>query len=290
MMGVRFPPPAYVKKQGLPDWWSDEYEETGGALGTAAAHISKRFNLDLLSLLDDQVQPRFVLTHQPKYKIQNATDPQQLPVVSAIAAKVADIVAFACKPAYQPIEHLSVAAIREEILTSRQFVDLEGFLDFCWSRGIPVVHFDEYPRAKGIKKFQGMAACFSQRPVIILSLNAASPSRLLFVAAHELGHILREHLNLMDEDVLVDEEIKLESKDEEEIEANEVAAELLLGRADKFYGQLRNYTAVQLAEYADRVGLEDGVLPGVLALNYGWYKKHWGAANKALKILEADAK
>jgi hypothetical protein len=278
----------FVQKQGLPDWWSEEYEQTEGAIFTAAAHISKRLNLDLPSLLNEQVQPRFVLTSQPKYKIQNGTDPQQLPIASAIAAKVADVVAFACKTPYQPIDHLSVAAIREEILTSRQFVDLEGFLDFCWSRGIPVVHFDQYPRAKGIKKFQGMAACFSQRPVIVLSLNAVSPSRLLFVAAHELGHILKGHLNLMDEDVLVDEEIKLESKDEEEIEANEVAAELLLGRSDKFYGQLRNYTALQLAEYADRVGVEDGISPGVLALNYGWYKKHWGAANKALKMLEAD--
>lgn len=282
-------PKIYVEAQGLPDWWCEEYEMMEGAFMTAAAHISKRFNLDFLSLLDDQVKPQFVLTNQPKYKIQHGTDPQQLPVVNAIAAKVADVVAFACKRPYQPIEHLSVAAIRAEILASRRFVDLEGVLDFCWSRGIPVVHFNQYPRAKGIKKFQGMVACFSQRPVIILSLNAVSPSRLLFVAAHELGHVLKGHLSLMDEGVLVDEEIKLESKDEEEIEASEVAAELLLGRSDKFYGQLRNYTAEQLANYADRVGSEDGILPGVLVLNYGWYKKHWGAASKALKILEPGA-
>jgi hypothetical protein len=278
---------AFLLKQALPDWWCDEYEETEGAVVTAAAHVSKRLNLDLKSLLDEQAQPRFVLTSQPKYKVQSGTDPQQLPVPSAIAAKVADVVAFACKMPYQPIEHLSVAAIREEILKGRQGVDLEGVLDFCWSRGIPVIHFSRFP--EGVRKFQGMAACFYQRPVIVLSLNASSPSRLLFIAAHELGHILKGHLNLMSEGLLVDEAIKLESQDDEEIEANEVATELLLGRPDKFYGQLRNYTASQLAEYAVRVGLADRISPGVVALNYGWYKKHWGSANGALKLLEPNA-
>jgi hypothetical protein len=280
---------SFVKQQGLPDWWSEEYEQSEGALGTAVTYISKRFNLDLKSLLDTQMQPKLVLPQQPKYKIQNGTDPQQLPVPSAIAAKVADIVAFACKRPYQSIEGLSVAAIRQEILTSHSFVDLAGFLDFCWGQGIPVVHFAKYPKSKGVRLFQGMTACFSQRPVIIVSLNAASPSRLLFIAAHELGHILCGHLNLMGEDLLVDDEVQLESKDEEEIEANEVAAELLLGRSDRFYGQLRNYTAAQLAEYADRVGRQDSVSPGVVVLNYGWYKKNWETANQALEILEPHA-
>ena len=280
-------PKAFVRKQGLPDWWCDDYEESEGAIVTAAAHVSKRLNLDLKSLLNEQELPRFVLTSQPKYKTQSGTDPQQLPVSSAIAAKVAQIVASACNRPYQPIEHFSVAEIREEILKARQYVDLEGFLDFCWSHGIPVIHYSRFP--EGVKKFQGMVACFYQRPVIVLSLNASSPSRLLFIAAHELGHILKGHLNLMSEGVLVDEAVELESKDDEEIEANEVAAELLLGRPDQFYGQLRNYTAPQLAEYARRVGLNDRVSPGVVALNYGWYKHHWGSANGALKILEPSA-
>lgn len=280
---------SYIQRQGLPDWWCEEYEQSEGAIVTAAAHLSNRFNLDLESLLNEQDQPRFILISQPKYKLQNGTESQNLPVASAIAAKVAEIVASACKSPYQPIEHLSVAAIREEILGSHQSVDLDGFLNFCWSRGIPVMHFDRFPKAKGLKKFQGMVACFDQRPVIILSLNASSPSRLLFIAAHELGHILKKHLGLMNEGFLVDEEIKLESKDEEEIEANEVAAELLLGRPDRFYGTLRNYTAVQLVEYTKRVGLSDRVSPGVVALNYGWYKKHWGSAYGALKLLEPNA-
>ncbi len=286
----------FLLKQALPDWWCDEYEATEGSVVTAAAHISKRLNLDLKSLLDEQAQPRFVLTSQPKYKVQSGTDPQQLPVPSAIAAKVADVVAFACKVPYQPIELLSVAAIRDEILKVREYVDLEGVLDFCWSHGIAVVHFNRYPQIKGIKKFEGMVACFYQRPVIILSLNHCSPSRLLFIVAHELGHILKSHLNLMSESLLIDEKVtneimdlQNEDEDEEEIEANEVATELLLGQPDRIYFTPRNYTAHQLASYATRVGLRDRVSPGVVALNYGWYKKHWGSTNGALNLLEPSA-
>lgn len=280
---------SYVKRQGLPDWWCEEYEQSEGAIVTAAAHISKRFNLDLQSLLNEHDQPQFISTNQPKYKLQNGTDPQSLPVPSAIAAKVAEIVASACKSPYQPIEELSVAEIRAEILDSSRFVNLKGLLDFCWSHGIPVIHFDQFPKARGIKKFQGMLACFHQRPVIVLSLNDSSPSRLLFIAAHELGHILKGHLSLTNASLLVDEEVKRESKDPEEVEANEVAAELLLGLPDKSYATKQNHTGEELAQYAIRIGSNDRVSPGVVAQNYGWYKKHWGSANGALKLLEPHA-
>jgi Zn-dependent peptidase ImmA (M78 family) len=284
----------FLLKQALPDWWCDEYEASEGSVVTAAAHIAKRLNLDLKSLLDQEAEPRFILTSQPKYKVQSGTDPQQLPVPSAIAAKVADVVASACRVNYQPIEHLSVAEIREEILKVRKYVDLEGVLDFCWNHGIAVVHFNRYPKIKGVKKFDGMVACFYKRPVIVLSLNSSSPSRLLFIIAHELGHILKSHLNLMSESLLIDEKVingivNLESKDEEEIQANEVAAELLLGQPDRIYFTQRDYTTHQLASYASRVGLRDLVSPGVVALNYGWSKNHWGSAVGALKLLEPDA-
>jgi hypothetical protein len=84
--------------------------------------------------------------------------------------------------------------------------------------------------------------------VSILSLDAALPSRLLFIAAHEFGYILQEHLNLTVEDILVDKRIELGSQEAVAIATNEVAVELLLGRHDHFYYTPRSYTAVQLLE------------------------------------------
>jgi IrrE N-terminal-like domain len=224
----------FLRESVLPDWWCDEYEQEADATVTAAAYFAKLLNLNFKSLLDDNLQPQFTLINPPKFKTRQGIDVGQLSPAVAIAAKVAAIVAYGCKLPYHPIADLTVAGIRQEILSSRQSVDLAGFLDFCWSRGLPVVHFSRFP--VGLRRFQGMAACFDQRPVIILSLDAASPSRLLFIAAHEFGHILQGHLNLTAEDILVDERIELESQEAEAIAANEVAVELVGGHLSAAMG------------------------------------------------------
>jgi hypothetical protein len=224
----------FLRENVLPDWWCDEYEQEADATVTAAAYFAKLLNLNFKSLLDDSLQPQFTLINQPKSKTQQGIDVGQLSPAVAITAKVAAIVAYGCKSPYHPIADLTVAGIRQEILSSRQSVDLAGFLDFCWSRGLPVVHFSRFPA--GLRRFQGMVACFDQRPVIILSLDAASPSRLLFIAAHEFGHILQGHLNLTAEDILVDERIELETQEAEAIAANEMAVELVGGHLSAAMG------------------------------------------------------
>jgi hypothetical protein len=223
-------PKSFVRKQGLPDWWCDEYEASEGAIVTAAAHVSKKFNLDFDSLLDGKAAPRFIVGVQPKYKLQSNIEPQTLTLVSAIAVKVADVVAFACKTPYQPIDGLSAAVIRAEILNSRQVVDLVGLLDFCWGRGIPVVYFDRYPQPA---QFQGMVVYCQQRPVIVLSLVQALPSQAAMIVAHELGHILNGHLSMMLESLLIDEIVvreidALSSQDDDEITVNHVMSQLVL--------------------------------------------------------------
>lgn len=277
----------FVKENALPDWWCEEYEQEKGAIVTAASYISKLLNVDLKSLLDETVQPKLILTSQPKFKVQKGTDLEQLPVPSAIAAKVASILAYGCQSPYRSIAGLTASEIRQEILSSRRSVDLEGLLDFCWSYGIPVVHLSRFP--SGFRQFQGMSACFRQRPVIVLSFNVISPSQLLFILAHELGHILKGHLNLSSEGVLVDEKVELESIDEEEVAANEVAVELMAGHPDRTYYTPHTYNAIQLAAYAQRIGERDRVSPGVVALNYGWSKNYWDSTIDALKILEPNA-
>jgi hypothetical protein len=41
----------FIQHQALPEWWDEEVEATPGAEVEAAAYISRRFNLDVLSLL-----------------------------------------------------------------------------------------------------------------------------------------------------------------------------------------------------------------------------------------------
>jgi hypothetical protein len=304
---------AFVRSKALPDWWDSEFESTAGAAVEAATYISRRLNLDIASLLKPDVAPAFKQSCQAKFKLKPGTKIEQLKVAQCMATRVAEMVAYACIRECKALPS-SALFVRDEILETlpslalpvptstgegkgRSFVSLEGLLEFCWNYGIPVVHFDDFPSSKGVKKFDGLVTYFYNRPVIVLSLKHHSLARLLFVLAHELGHIIKGHLNGVS---IVDEEIEPESADTEEIEANEFAAELLLGKPDMGYYTPRNFTGEQLASYAQSVSIRDRVYPGVVALNCAWSKANraatprerqiiWATAYKALNFIEGDA-
>lgn len=290
-------PKRYIKKQILPDWWTDEVDATSGVLTEGALYISRRLNLDMRSLLGVDGKPVFEPSCQPKFKLKVGTNKEQLLIQCALSARIAETISYACLQPYQAIDELSVSAIRQQILTKQKVVDLEGVLDFCWQIGIPVIHFSEFP--SGVHKFHGMVAYFYNRPVILVSLKDISQARLLLIIAHELGHILKGHIDR--DGILVDELIELESSDSDESEANQIAAELLLGRSGISYDLLQKFlSGEQLASKAEELGARDCVSSGVVALNISWSRANrakdqkdkniiWATAKNALKILEPDA-
>ncbi|HEY9876817.1 MAG TPA: ImmA/IrrE family metallo-endopeptidase [Leptolyngbyaceae cyanobacterium] len=293
-------PEAYVKKVALPDWWDAEFEQTGGAVVEAAAYISKRLNLDFDSLFREDTLPTFDRSYKAKFKVRQGTDSEQLSLAHALAIRIAEMLAYACPATYQQIAGLTAQDIRAATVRPGQPVSLGSLLRWCWDRGIPVVHFNNYPNQPGICKFHGMAVyCHSResgssssRPVIVISHQQCSPSRLLFILAHELGHLLKGHI--APDSFLIDEKVELFSDDQEETEANEFAVELLTGSPHTQYRASKSFNGEALAQYAQKKGIEDNVDPGVVANNYGWYAKQagfdrWGAVANALKILEPDA-
>jgi Zn-dependent peptidase ImmA (M78 family) len=287
-------PKKYLQNKILPDWWTDDVDATSGVLVEGALYLSRRLNLDMRSLVGNDTKPMFAATCQPKFKLKVGTNKEQLMIPRALSARIAEIIAYACLRPYQAIDGLSVSDIRQQILVKQEVVDLEGILDFCWLRGIPVIHFSEFP--SGVHKFHGMVAYFYQRPVILVSLKDLSPARLLFIIAHELGHILKGHID--SEGILVDESIELESSDMEESEANQIAAELLLGKSGISYDLWQKFVSGdQLAGQAEEWGNRDRVSAGVVALNIAWNRANrannskdkgiiWATAKTALKILE----
>lgn len=295
LSGIGFPE-KFVQEKALPDWWDEEFEAEPMAVVEAAAYVSRRLNLDIASLLQPEAAPAFTQSCNAKFKTQQGTDPKQLKVAQCMAARVAEMVAYACVPECKPLP-TSALDVRNEIFKTYNFVNLEGLLEFCWNYGIPVVHFDEFPPSKGVRKFHGMVGCFYNRPVIVISLKSSSPARLLFILAHELGHIIKGHVKGAS---IVDQEIEPESVDIEEIEANEFAVELLLGKPDMGYYTPRVFSGDSLATYAQGISARDNVDPGVVVLNSAWSKANravtekerqiiWATAFKALKIIEGDA-
>jgi hypothetical protein len=274
---------SFVRQKILPEWWDNELEQTQAAVVEAALYLSRRLNLKASSLLSPEAQLSFEVAGSTKFKCQRDMECGALQVASAIASRLADLVAYACIPPHQPFQPCTAAAVRQAIFqaTQRSVVQLDGLLKFCWQQGIPVIHMAEFPPGK---KFHGMIAMPEKRPVIIVGLNDASPARLLFVIAHELGHLCKGHIT---DSTLVDSTIELlDIDDEEEADANEFAVELLLGKPDMVYYTPHHLSGEELADYAQRISQRDGVDAGVVAWNYGFYKKHWGAVRKALPLVE----
>jgi Zn-dependent peptidase ImmA (M78 family) len=278
-------PKKFIEQEILPDWWCKEFEETDNAITHAAMYLSRRLNLDMKSLLAIDTPIEFSLGCQPKFKTTTSSVADQIKIPYALAARVSELLAQVYLHPYRSLKGLTAQDLRHQILENHENADLQGLLQLCSSQGIPVVYLDRFPR--GCQKFHGMVSYWIDRPVIVVSLKDRSTSRLAFVIAHELGHILKEHLS--NTQFLVDNKIELSSNDLEEIEANEFASELLLGVAGIGYQSLRTYQPQELAQYAQTMAKRDRVAPGVVIWNYGWSKGEWSIARQAIKIVEPSA-
>ncbi len=289
-------PTKFIRDKGLPDWWDEEFETHPGAAMEAAAYVSRRFNLDIASLLKPETTPFFKKVDTKFKQKQNTQEPQQLLVAQNITSRVAEMVAYTCLKSLKSLPS-SAELVHKEILKNDQYVSLDGLLEFCWNCGIPVIHFDKFPSFQNNHKFDGMVGYFYERPVIIIALNSSSAARLLFILAHELGHIIKGHVNNIP---IVDKNIDPDNSDNEEIEANEFAVELLLGKPGIGYYTPRRFNGENLAKYAQQISERDSVDPGVVVLNYAWSKASretdkknknilWATAYKALKFIKGDS-
>jgi Zn-dependent peptidase ImmA (M78 family) len=279
-------PPKYVREVALPDWWCDEFEQSDGAAIDAASYAARRLNLDLDSLLEQGSVPSFKLTGNPKFKTIKGSDCNKFKIATALCNRVAELVSAACINDYQPIDRLSIQEIRNILISNNGIVSLDSVLGFCWQRGIPVFHYNKFP--KNTKKFHGMVTYAGDRPVIVISLQDLSPSRLLFILVHEIGHIYKGHVSI-ETGSMIDEKVDLNSVDEEEVAANEVAGELLFGRANTIYHLSNQYKGERLANCAKKIAERDRISPGLIAWNYGWEKnkkEQWGITRNAVSILE----
>ena len=120
-------------------------------------------------------------------------------------------------------------------------------------------------------------------PVVLMTyLNKMSDVGTL---AHELGHILLNHLENVD--VWLDENIRRDDPAEKEIEANTFAVELLLEKPDATFGASAHMTADVLVAAARRFGTAQGLDPQSVVLNVFHYDPDRRGRNmNAAKALE----
>lgn len=272
----------YVRDRALPAWWDTELENDSTVVAEAAGYIAKRLGLDIASVFSPEAIIEFKGHSQAKFKKRQNTDNQSLEVAQGLALRVAEIVQYATPLSYKPVV-LNATQIRQQLLANDSAVRLDNLLAFCASIGIPVVHYSDLPQ--GVKKVDGLVACFDGQPVVVLCCAKQSYAWLAFILAHELGHILCGHVTGQ---VFVDEDIAKEEQDTEEIEANDFAATLLLDQF-KGYSWQRLPHCGALAVQAKRLASQYGVAPETICLNYAWKTQDWVTGMAALKKFEKHA-
>jgi Zn-dependent peptidase ImmA (M78 family) len=275
-------PLKFIQGKALPDWWDAELESNPVAVLEVAGRIAKRLGLDMASVLDPDAPITFKQISSPKFKKMQNTDKRRLIVAQGLATRVAEMVAYASNKPFNGMP-TDVYEIRDHILQKNTCINLDSVLKFCWSFGIPVVHFSEFPQNS--VRIDGMVAVINSRPVIVISSNRKYSAFLLFIILHEIGHIVNGHVS---DCILVDEKIIKEVEDEEEKEANEFAEIILFAEKNK-YTWAKQTDSIKLARIVCQLANKNGVDKSALALNYAWQtgqKDDWRIAGGALKILE----
>ncbi len=278
----------FVKKTALPSWWEDDIASNPAGYAQGLMLLSRHLGLDLRSLQEESTPLRLRDFGTCKFKKRADVSEDELLLARVMATRAAQLAAEATTT---PLASLPENAedIRQQILSGgAPWVGLAELLDWCWSAGIPVLHLDHFP--KSARRPDGFAARVHGRPVIVLCRRAKFSAWLLFILAHELGHIALNHIT--EDGALVDDYVDDASLDVEEQQANAFAEELLTGqRGKRFMAADRWPKAQQLADDARQLGRQSMVDPGHIALNYahsmGAEFYPLGAA--ALKVLEPEA-
>ncbi len=278
----------FVKKV-LPSWWDDSLAENPAGYAQCLMLLSRFLGLDLKSLQTPKAPLRLRDFGDCKYKKRKGTTNDELVLSRVIATRAAQIAGAAMSSPYDPVPSRA-SEIRQDILERALWVGFKGLLNYCWSHSIPVLHVNRFP--DGAKRPDGFTLRLAGRPVIVLCRNEHQRSWLLFILAHELGHIACGHIP--ENGALLDERLQENESDEEERAADRFALELLTGRPNtriSIDGRWPN--AQSLVEFAKSYGRRNHVDPGHVVLNYaqGMGSTFFAVARRALNILypAADA-
>jgi hypothetical protein len=137
-----------------------------------------------------------------------------------------------------------------------------------------------------------MSVRVGDRSAILLGKDSMYPAQIAFYLAHEIAHIALGHLTK--ETAIVDCEtnrLAIGGVDEEEIEADRFALQLLTGHADpRVLPAAGAYNAPGLAAAVLQSATALHIEPGTLALCFGYSTGNWAVVNSAMNFIYSSAK
>jgi Zn-dependent peptidase ImmA (M78 family) len=242
----------------LPEWWEDAIAHPSGVheiRGFLAKHLHLNVGAD--GALCGRDMPKAC------FKTRSGTPIDKIASARSFASGVASVVAFAAKHATPWKGFPDAASLRQEMLgKGRPWIGLTELLEICWSHGAPVVFLPTLP--VNSPKMEGMVVYCRERPVILVTTKRAEdPSLMLFILAHEMGHLACGHIE--PGSTLVDEKIEGEVDDGQEKEANRYAIDLISG--GKNIQMPRLIRAKELARVAADYGARHQMEPGHVIMN-----------------------
>ena len=272
-----------IVEAAWPDWWSDEADASASAKTELRFSVARKLGLDPRTLLDDQT-PGWIWEDAARFKSFRGDVLGHQPAISSFGMALGRMLLSASEPplAWLP-SNTSAATIREMLLRTRPSIGLPELLQLAWTLGIPVIHLRTYPLSA--KQMSAMSVRIGDRFVIFLAKDSQYPAPSAFHLAHELGHIVLDHLasgqSIVDFGGLGDPD---DEEDVEEQAADGFAMELLTGEPElqfQIAGGGRN--ARELADQALRAEAELQIEPGMLALAYGHFTRNWDTAMASLR-------
>lgn len=267
-------------KNYLPDWWDEELVSSPGATQQALICIAKFTSLDINSVLNSNQELRFKESNC-RYKHANNKEQSELAAATALVQSLANTAALITVNKYCSFQ--DALSIRNDFFSAgKSWVDFKSLVNYCWEQGTPVLYLPKLPVSK---KMDAVVVDVNGRPVICLTKKHKHESELLFLLAHEMGHIFYRHLE--QGQTLVDTVVnKPNEKDEQEKQANSFAIELLTGSENtSYHSNGKPLKGTELAKAAEQKSIECKVDPGHIALNWGHTTEYWGSAKTALNIL-----
>jgi len=264
-----------------PEWWSAEANDSLSATTELTFTVARRLGLSPRALFDGS--PQFLWHDSTKFKNLGTTTDREQAILASFGTSVGRCALNATPSSdFPPITHAQT--IRDAILKEARFVDLTELLKFCWQTGIPVIQLRVFPLKQ--KHMQAMTVKVKGRYAILLGYESAYYARVAYILAHEIGHILLGHLENSDSLLDIDDPLRANDLDAEELEAERAAFVLLTGRDNpQVLADTQSYTATRLAGAAITAADQVQIEPGILALCLGHATGKWPQTFGALKIL-----
>lgn len=270
-----------------PDWWSDESNASPSARAELCFAVARKLGLSPKSLLDERVE--FVWRDHARFKHVTAESVAEREALGSFGVSIGrHLIAMTRSSA--DAGSIAAEALRRAVLSGSEFVDLKSLLSTCWAIGVPVVHLRVFPLPA--KSMHAMVVRADGRYAVLLGKDANYPAPISFTLAHEIGHMMLNHLTeggaIVD---LGDPGSDDGRTDAEEVAADRYALSLLTGsEAPVIQPDTDDFGAWKLAMAVLDAGPRNRIEPGTLALCYAYQSNDWPKGMASLRHIYRVAK